>query len=355
MPLSYSWKHTNLIRKKKEQTPSNLSKKKVCFKAKKQQQTTMAEVFDALIHKGYGRTLPTKQRLTPAQLACRNFVEQNHQIILFSKLRERYLRDITICCGGFQGSDQDEPLTISHFSQQQFFTAFDELIYFVDKFDFLIQCLANGICNVAEGFESRFREVTLRVMICANQVELVLDSREYGERRKKQQKRAKQRNIVSSDSTSENDENSANSDNDEKYNTSSSRIISADEEEEEEELDLNAAPEGPTSSPREQHKKKILRDENGFIIKKQKIQILDPVPERHTKQERRQWSAAEFKTRLQKEEHELLLLQQQDLKSSSSPLLLTVAEQGLIEADEQKESALQFAQHRFFEKKIVQY
>jgi hypothetical protein len=312
---------------RKLQRFNSKNQKKCSQKKKVESNKFMAELFDSLIHKGYGRILPTRQRLSPGQLSCRNFVQQNLKIILFSKLRERYLRDIVICVAGYQGSDQDEPLTISHFSQLQFFEAYDELIYFVDKFDFLIQCLSYGVCNVSEGFEARFRETMLRVMVGGvNQYDL---NRSNSHVKK----------------TSDDDDDS-----------SSTSTNFCDEENDEFELDLNSF-DGPVEERHEnrknQHHQRQL-DENGFVIKKKKIQILDPVPERHTKQERRQWTAAQFRQRLKSEE-EMLQQEEENENLCTTKMVVTVAEQGLIEADEQKDRALQFAQERFFEKKIVQY
>jgi hypothetical protein len=121
----------------------------------------MAELFDSIVAGGFGRAI---SRTTAAQRECRDFVVEHQAELLCTSSRERYLRDVVICIGGFIGSDCDEPLSVSSFAQHQFFVAYDRLVYFVDKLDFLTRAVGAGVCVVAVGFEPRYME-TMRLIL----------------------------------------------------------------------------------------------------------------------------------------------------------------------------------------------
>ena len=110
----------------------------------------MSEVFDVILERGFTRVQP---RATPLQAQCRAFTQERLRELLCTRHRERYCREAVVCVGGYVGSDQDEALTLTAFSQMQFFELYDALVFFVDKFDFLVRAVAHGVCNVAEGFE----------------------------------------------------------------------------------------------------------------------------------------------------------------------------------------------------------
>lgn len=121
----------------------------------------MSELFEKTVEAGFSRVLATKSE---GQLACRKMIQQNLGQLLFVRLRERFLKEVVICIGAFVGSDEDECLTLTSFSQQQMFTAYDSLVYQCDKIDFLFRALAHGICVVAIGFEERLMVTVLEAV-----------------------------------------------------------------------------------------------------------------------------------------------------------------------------------------------
>jgi hypothetical protein len=121
----------------------------------------MAELFDRLVADGYGRPFA----LSAAQRDCRDLTRSVLNDVLFSRQREKHVRDVKVCVGGFAEYDADEPLDESCFSQLQFFTPYThDLVFFVDRYDFLVKCVAHGVCKVAEGFERRYAATLAAVL-----------------------------------------------------------------------------------------------------------------------------------------------------------------------------------------------
>jgi hypothetical protein len=88
-------------------------------------------------------------RMTPEQLDSVRSLEQVLDRVLRTKNRDLHLRTLSLCLAGFADEDADEPLTESCFSQYQFYSAYaHELVYFPDKFDFLLNCVLHGVCLV---------------------------------------------------------------------------------------------------------------------------------------------------------------------------------------------------------------
>lgn len=435
----------------------------------------MAEVFDKLILQGYGRTSSSSQRFTHSQLSCRSFVQDNLRSILFSKNRERHLREIVICVGGFVGSDQDETLQLSHFTQQQFFEPYDSLVFYVDKFDFLLSCISKGVCTVAEGFEARFKQVILEVIVAGNQVALELmpnPEKEMMKNLKKEKEKMKMRIIerqnleaeeseqrrnqmmlmlppssslgssfngpaqqqrqrssksatlsdkepmkieefVPSASSSSADPDEAYQDEDpfleeqrtrkmllmassqrndnsfqrsssssqhqerydpRRYTTShndhmrllmeigsSTTVVKNAHLDDENQDDERPARQVSTitrastnTSKSKRHEQKVEIDENGFVIDRSRKKVLDPVPERHSKIERRKWSFQRFKDMIEEEEKllkkELMMFRRKDddfeegatESAVQHVLLVTEAERVMFEAGEQKATVEKF-------------
>jgi hypothetical protein len=122
----------------------------------------MSSVFDAIVAGGY---FVGFGGLTPEQEACKQFTKDNLDVILHVRQREKFVKEIRVCCCGYNASDEDEPMEDNNFSQFQFYTPFTHtLVSFEDKFDFLIKCVANGVCKVETGFEERYTQTILEVL-----------------------------------------------------------------------------------------------------------------------------------------------------------------------------------------------
>ena len=121
----------------------------------------MAEVFDALVA-GYFQSFGN---LTSEQTHCRQFTIDHLDELTSSRQREKYLQEVVVCIGGFSKWDEEEPLEPCNFSQYQFYQPFTfDLVFYVDKFDFLIKCIAKGVCRIAGGFEERYEEALINAM-----------------------------------------------------------------------------------------------------------------------------------------------------------------------------------------------
>lgn len=122
----------------------------------------MATVFDNIISGGY---FVGFGGLTPEQEACKKFTADNLDALLHIRQREKFVKEIRVCCCGYGEADEDEPLEDNNFSQFQFYLPYtNDLIFFHDKFDFLIKCVANGVCKIETGFEERYSEAILQVL-----------------------------------------------------------------------------------------------------------------------------------------------------------------------------------------------
>jgi len=103
--------------------------------------------------------------LSPQQEECKRFAVEHLDQILHIRQRERFLHDLKVCLCGYCEADEEEPLEASAFSQFQFYKPYIELLVpFRDKFDYLMKCVAHGVCRVFEGFEERFMLTMLRVL-----------------------------------------------------------------------------------------------------------------------------------------------------------------------------------------------
>ncbi|CUG93086.1 Hypothetical protein, putative [Bodo saltans] len=122
----------------------------------------MAHIFDEIVNGGY---FVGFGGLTPEQEACKQFTADNLPALLHIRQREKYVKEIRVCCCGYGEADEDEPLEDNNFSQFQFYLPYtNDLIFFHDKFDFLIKCVAHGVCKVETGFEERYSEAILQVL-----------------------------------------------------------------------------------------------------------------------------------------------------------------------------------------------
>eukprot|EP00758_Cryptobia_borreli_P008550 Tbor_TRINITY_DN5399_c1_g1::TRINITY_DN5399_c1_g1_i1::g.4393::m.4393 len=120
----------------------------------------MTHAYNSIVKDGYFTPFGS---LTPAQEKCKNLLNENLRDLLEIRLRERYINEITSCITA-NPVEENEPLFPENFSQYQFYEMFLNIIDFVDKFDFLISCLAGGVCKVYKGFEERFHWVILNVL-----------------------------------------------------------------------------------------------------------------------------------------------------------------------------------------------
>jgi hypothetical protein len=122
----------------------------------------MAELFESITEGGYYQPFGG---LTPEQEQCRDFTRKHLDDLLCARQREKYVKEVKVCACGFGPSDEDEPMDVSNFSQLQFFEPYtNDLVFFVDKFDFVALCIAHGVCKIHEGFEDRFKAAVLASM-----------------------------------------------------------------------------------------------------------------------------------------------------------------------------------------------
>jgi hypothetical protein len=109
------------------------------------------------------RSFTCFSRITPEQRAC--VVELNAccDEIFACKARDLHLKTLVNCITGYDDFDEDEPVSEGHFSQHRFYKTFvNELIYFPDRFDFLIHCILHQVCLVRH--TAKFREL-LRALL----------------------------------------------------------------------------------------------------------------------------------------------------------------------------------------------
>lgn len=102
--------------------------------------------------------------LSPIQRRCKEFTESTLEEVLAIRQRERYLNNIKACITGYPPADEEEPFVPENFSQYQFFLPFEDIIDYTDRFDFLMCCLAAGVCKVHKGFEERYQQSLLKVL-----------------------------------------------------------------------------------------------------------------------------------------------------------------------------------------------
>lgn len=88
-------------------------------------------------------------RLTDEQRECVQLTAAKADAIFTMKARDLHLKTLVVCITGYDDHDEEEPITEGHFSQHRFYTTFvNDLIYFPDRFDFLIHCIINQVCVV---------------------------------------------------------------------------------------------------------------------------------------------------------------------------------------------------------------
>ena len=121
----------------------------------------MTHIFNKIMDGGYFMAFGT---LSPIQQRCKEFTEATLQEVLAIRQRERYLNNIKACITGYPPADEEEPFVPENFSQYQFFLPFEEIIDYTDRFDFLMCCLAAGVCKVHKGFEERYQQSLLKVL-----------------------------------------------------------------------------------------------------------------------------------------------------------------------------------------------
>lgn len=114
----------------------------------------MCELFQSVISGGY--YIPFGN-LTPPQLECKAFTSTNLADLTSARQREKFVKDVRVCLCGYGGADEDEEMEENSFSQYQFFSPYrNDIVFFVDKFDYMLCCVAYGVCRVQAGFEHRY-------------------------------------------------------------------------------------------------------------------------------------------------------------------------------------------------------
>ena len=104
-------------------------------------------------------------RLTTEQIACRDYLQERRDDLGENKSRDLHLSELMVCISGADEDDADEPLSEACFSQYRFYrTYIHDLIYYPEKFDFLVRCIEESVCVVK--MTSRFRILLDR--ICKN-------------------------------------------------------------------------------------------------------------------------------------------------------------------------------------------
>jgi hypothetical protein len=111
--------------------------------------------------------------LTPAQLECIDVLKEHQQSIMSSRSRDLYLGELILSITGNE-DEEDEPVGSAAFSQFHFYrTYIRELVYYPDKFDFLLRCIENCVVKVQQ--PARFKRLIERIST-RNQVTRLPDS-----------------------------------------------------------------------------------------------------------------------------------------------------------------------------------
>lgn len=122
----------------------------------------MAELFESIAAGGYFQPFGG---LTAEQQQCKDFTQKHLDDLLCARQREKFLKEVKVCACGFGPADEDEPMDLNNFSQLQFFEPYtNDLVFFVDKFDFIVLCVAHGVCKIHPGFEDRYMAAILKAM-----------------------------------------------------------------------------------------------------------------------------------------------------------------------------------------------
>lgn len=122
----------------------------------------MAHIFNRIISGGYWVTFGT---MSPQQQECKTYTASMLEELLAVRQREKYVSEVKACICGYPPADEAEPMVPENFSQYQFYLPIErEIVAFVDRFDYLVCCVANGICKIHKGFEERYERALLTVM-----------------------------------------------------------------------------------------------------------------------------------------------------------------------------------------------
>lgn len=109
------------------------------------------------------RSFTTFSRLTPEESECRRQLAEIFDDITQIRSREQHLSTLVVCIADCGDDDQDEPITEGSFSQYRFFATYvHDLVFHLDKFDFLLHCIVQGVCKVRRA--SRFKKLLMRVL-----------------------------------------------------------------------------------------------------------------------------------------------------------------------------------------------
>lgn len=88
-------------------------------------------------------------RHTPDQLKCIDLLMRCNAEIHQTRHRDRYLNELIVCITGSEDDDADEPISETSFSQYRFYqTYIHELVFYPEKFDFLVRCIEESVCVV---------------------------------------------------------------------------------------------------------------------------------------------------------------------------------------------------------------
>lgn len=88
-------------------------------------------------------------RLTPEQEACVDLLKASAAEIFRNRSRDLYLKTLIVCVTGFSDEDEEEPITEASFSQYAFYQTYvHTLVYYPDKFDYVMHCIMNCVCLV---------------------------------------------------------------------------------------------------------------------------------------------------------------------------------------------------------------
>jgi hypothetical protein len=109
------------------------------------------------------RSFTSFSRVTPEQKECVELTNAHAERVFANKARDLYLKALVVCITGYDDYDEDEPITEDSFSQHRFYSTYvHDLVYFPDRFDFLLQCVMHQVCIVQR--PPKFKEL-LRTLL----------------------------------------------------------------------------------------------------------------------------------------------------------------------------------------------
>ena len=117
--------------------------------------------------------------LSREQLQCIDRLEDCVDRVLACKRRDMHLSTLQRCIATFtDDADKDEPLTASSFSVYDCFRYYtQELIYFPEKFDFLIYCVMHRVCTIHKPaqFHQMLDDVLMPATGCQSTMQLIVE------------------------------------------------------------------------------------------------------------------------------------------------------------------------------------